>query len=505
MWIERRIYEYITVLAELIVGGGNLEDSKNQGLGQAYENVVSVTDTGRRNRGTSKRQRSSLNFKKSKAFYISLALILSVLVLASLSALLYTWDHHLIAEGVSISEVNVGNLTQNQAKESMDKEIQRLMGQTVKLNVDQYSQDVKLGDLGLKVSADSALVEAYEISRKGSIFNRVINKMSSSKGVNLSLTQEWDDKKLLEKLTKNLESFNKPAVDASFEISPQNTMIIKNEQIGQVIDTQDLISQIKEINIYTPVPEVTVQHKEQLPILTAAQLEDQKITGLLASYTTRFDPSQTARSGNVRLAAKAMDNKIIKPGDTLSFNQIVGERTVEAGYKDAYIIVNGKFVPGLAGGICQVSSTLYNTGLLANLAVTQRSNHDLAISYVPLGQDATVAYPDLDLKFMNDTGGYLLVRTKVSNNAVTIEMYGKVVPGQEILISDTIDSVIPFEEQRLVDETLAHGASIIKQEGQPGYIVKTFRTIKKDGQVVKTESLKQSRYSPLPKIIAVGA
>ncbi|SHH07547.1 VanW family protein [Desulfosporosinus lacus] len=485
---------------------GNLEESQNHGLGKKNDNAVSATDTGRRNRGIVKRPRTGLNFKKSKKFYISLGLILTVLVLATLSALLYTWDHHLIAEGVSISDVNVGDMTQDQAKETMDKEIERLMGQNVTLKVDQYSQDVRFEDLGLIVSADSALREAYEISRNGSIANKLINKLSTSKkGVNLTLSQEWDDDKLLQKLNQNLESFNKPASDASFEISPQNSMVIKKEQVGRVIDTEGLVSKIKEIDVFTKAPEVTVKYKEQLPLLTSAQLEDQKITGLLASYTTRFDPAQTARSGNVRLAAIAMDKKIIKPGDTLSFNKIVGERTVDAGYKDAYIIVNGKFVPGLAGGICQVSSTLYNTGLLANLSVTQRSNHDLAISYVPLGQDATVAYPDLDLKFNNNTGGYLLIRTKMSNNAVTIELYGKVVPGQEILISDTIESVIPFEEQRLVDETLSHGESIIKQEGQPGYIVKSFRAIKMNGQVIKTETLKESRYSPLPKIIAVGA
>ncbi|MCB8816825.1 VanW family protein [Desulfosporosinus shakirovi] len=485
---------------------GNLEESQNHGLGKMNDNPVSITDTGRRTRGTAKRARKGLSFKKSKKFYISLGLILTVLVLATLSSLLYTWDRHLIAEGVSVSNMNVGNMTLEQAKETMDNEIKRLIGQNVTLKVDQYSQNVSFQDLGLVVSADSALKEAYEISRNGSIANNLINKLSTSKkGINFTLSQEWDDDKLLQKLNQNLESFNKPAVDAFFEISSQNSMVIKKEQIGRVIDTDDLVSKIKQIDVFTKDPEVTVKYKEQLPLLTAAQLEDQKITGLLASYSTRFDPTQTARSGNVRLAAIAMDKKIIKPGDTLSFNKIVGERTVDAGYKDAYIIVNGKFVPGLAGGICQVSSTLYNTGLLANLSVTQRSNHDLAISYVPLGQDATVAYPDLDLKFNNNTGGYLLVRTKMSNNAVTIELYGKVVPGQEILISDTIESVIPFEEQRLVDETLAHGESIIKQEGQPGYFVKSFRTIKVNGEVIKTETLKESRYSPLPKIIAVGA
>jgi len=480
-----------------------LEDSQNRRLGQDNRKLGLSTDT--YNRSSTKRSRAGFNFKKGKRIYLSLALILVVFIFAGLSALSYTWDHHLITDGVSISKVNVGNLTQDQAKETMNIEINRLMEQTVKISVDQYSPEVRLGDLGLLISADNALEDAYNVSRKGSILNRVINKMSASKGIDYSLSHKWDDEKLLKELNNSFEKLNKPAIDASFVISPQNAMIIKEEQVGQVIDTEDLISKIKEIDIFAPVPEIKGKYKEQTPLITAAQLEDQKITGLLASYTTRFDPTQTARSQNVRLAAMAMDKSIIKPGDTLSFNKIVGERTVEAGYKDAYVILNGQFVPGLAGGICQVSSTLYNTGLLANLPVTQRSNHDLAISYVPLGQDATVAYPDLDLKFDNNTGGYLLVRTKVSSNSITIELYGKVIAGQEVSINNSTESVIPFEVQRLVDETLAHGASIVKQEGQPGYIVKSSRTIKMNGQVQKTEPLKQSRYMPLPKILAVGA
>ena len=129
----------------------------------------------------------------------------------------------------------------------------------------------------------------------------------------------------------------------------------------------------------------------------------------------------------------------------------------------------------------------------------------MAITYVPLGQDATVAYPDLDLKFNNNSGGYLLVRTKTNANTLTIELYGKVKPGQEVTIANTIESIIPAPEQRLVDETKAHGASVLKQRGQPGYVVKSIRTVKMNGVIVGTEQLRQSRYQPLPKIFMVGA
>ena len=450
------------------------------------------------------KSRSLKTLRRKKYFLVSIALLFMVLFSVGTFALVYARDQQRILEGVTILGLNVGNLTQDEAKKTIDKEVSRLLSQTIILRVGQQSPELKLEDLGLGVDEDSILQEAYDIGRKGSIFERVKAKWTAGKGININFSQKWDESKMRETLKGTLNEFNNPATDATFQITKENTMTIKSEHLGLIIDTEALIIKVKELNLNKLVPELKAEFKEERPIVTAAQLEDQKITGLLASYTTRFDPAQTARTENVKIAAKALDMAVIKPGSTLSFNQIVGERTVEGGYKDAYIIVNGEFVPGLAGGICQVSSTLYNTGLFANLAVTQRSNHDLAISYVPLGQDATVAYPNLDLKFNNNTGGYLLVRTWTSYNSITIEMYGKVKPGQKVFIGNTIESIIPAEERRNVDETMAHGASLLKQQGQPGYVVKSVRTVSVNGATVSNESLNQSRYLPLPKIFSIG-
>ncbi len=481
-----------------------MDDSKEQKESQRLENDTGTVISGE-GYESSKGKRTSLNsLIRKRYFLITIGAILILLFSVGAVALFYTHEQQKILEGVTISGLKVGNLTQNEAKKITDAEVNRLLNKTLKLNIGQRTTELKLEDLGLVVDADLALQEAFDIGKKGTIFEKVSSKMSARKGVNINFSQKWDDSMLREALRVNLEEFNKPSSDATFQISDSNIMTIKSEQIGSIIDFEELILRITDMSIYKLSPELDVKLKIETPLITAVQLEDQKITGLLSSYTTRFDPTQTARSENVRIAAKALDMAVIKPEATLSFNQIVGERTVAGGYKDAYIIVNGQFVPGLAGGICQVSSTLYNTGLLANLSVTQRSNHDLAISYVPLGQDATVAYPDLDLKFNNNSGGYLLIRTKMGHNAITIELYGKVIPGQEVSISNTVMSTIPAPEQRLVDETMAHGESVLKQQGQPGYIVKSARTVKVNGVVISSEPLRQSRYVALPTIYSVG-
>ena len=420
----------------------------------------------------------SQGVKWRKFFINTVGLLFIILFSVGTLALIYTHDNHKIQKWVTVSGIDVGDLTQDDAKKIIDEEVNRLQSQTIKLNVGQQAPEVRLDDLGLGVNDDLALQEAYDIGRKGSIYTKILSKMSAENVGDITLLQTWDDSKLSVTLNNTLEPFSISAIDAKFQINKDNTMTITGDHVGSIIDSEALITKVKGINIYKLVPELKVDFKEQKPLITTAQLEDQKITGLLSSYTTTFDPSQTARTANVKIAAKALDMAIIKPGAILSFNQIVGKRTVKDGYKDAYIIVNGKFIPGLAGGICQVSSTLYNTGLLANLAVTQRSNHSLAITYVPLGQDATVAYPDLDLKFENDSEGYLLVRTKTTHNSLTIEFYGKVKPGQQVLIKNTIPAV---------------GSSVLNQ-GKSTYIVKSSRIVKENGVIISTEPLQQSRY-----------
>lgn len=418
--------------------------------------------------------------------------------------MIYTRDNQYIVQGVVISNIEVSGLTKDQARERLEKTVKEWLTQPVTLDVEGESIDLSLETLGTLTNIDPVLNDAYDIGRKGSIFNKAKSRFDSSYGVNFSLIPVWDDQKLTEGLNTYLAKYNKAPTDASFHLNSQNLMDIKREQPGRSVNIETLLPQIKTTNIFENPAQFKVEFKDALPSVLAAELENMKITGLVASYTTKFDASLVERSENVRLSALALDGALIKPGDTLSFNGIVGERTVEKGYKDALIIENGEFVSGLGGGICQVSSTLYNVGLLANLAISERSNHDLAISYVPLGQDATVVYGYLDLKMNNDTEGYLLLRTTLTRDSLTINLYGKVKPGQKVLLTNKLESLLPYKEQTIQDTSLNPGQHVVKQSGQPGYIVSSSRTVTKDGTVIKTESLGKSNYIPIPKIIAVG-
>lgn len=152
--------------------------------------------------------------------------------------------------------------------------------------------------------------------------------------------------------------------------------------------------------------------------------EYQKVKNTLGDYTTYFNPNLKERVNNVQLAAKAIDGLIIPPGGEFSFNETVGERVREKGYLPALMFVDNKVVSDDGGGICQDSSTLYHAIRQANLEVLERNSHSLPVSYVPVGQDATVAYGLLDFRFRNDTQGYLLMSARTGNDWIRVRVFG---------------------------------------------------------------------------------
>jgi len=438
--------------------------------------------------------------------YVVLALLFISLTLAitlGINFMLYAQDDHLFSEGITISGIDVGNLTKEQAQNKINDTIERWLGEPLEFQVGGEVTSLPLAALNPKVDLDTPLDEAYKIGRKASLFART-QKVNAAQGSRFELGLQWDEQTLSETIAGSLAVFNKEPVDASFRINEKNLMEIQPEQPGQAVQTDVILNQIKELEILQDPAPIKVELQEVAPALRAADLEAKKIDGLIASHTTWFDASNIERTANVRLAAEALDGALIEPGQIISFNEIVGERTGDKGYQDALIVVNGEFVPGLGGGICQVSSTLYNTGLLANLKIEERVNHGLAVAYVPLGQDATVVYGAIDLKMRNNTGGYLLLRTKLTNGSVTIEFYGKKTSGQEVVITNQVEKVIPFETEIIQDPTLAPGTQIIKQNGQNGYIATATRTVKVNGQVVETQSLGKSSYIPSNQIIVKG-
>jgi vancomycin resistance protein YoaR len=227
------------------------------------------------------------------------------------------------------------------------------------------------------------------------------------------------------------------------------------------------------------------------------------ITGVVSSYETFYggDPN---RIHNVQLVAHLVDGALIAPGATFSFNGTTGERSAAKGFLEAPVIVNGELQTGLGGGVCQVSTTVFNSAYEAGLPITSRTNHALYISHYPLGRDATVNYPDIDLKFVNDTGHWLLLRTWVGPSSLSAVLYGTPVHRRVESAAQPLRVVAPPPVQKTVDATLKPGQVVVDDSGVPAQSTSVERKVYAPSGKLLSDQTFWSSYRAEPRIVRVG-
>ena len=226
------------------------------------------------------------------------------------------------------------------------------------------------------------------------------------------------------------------------------------------------------------------------------------ITSILGSFTTYFDGSNTSRAHNIHLASQKIHQTLIPAGGIFSFNQVVGERTPEAGYDDAPVFMGGRLVPGIGGGICQVSSTLFNTALLSGMDIVERDTHFAPVSYIPVGLDATVAWGYIDFQFKNPYSHPIYVIAEEGAGYVTITILGakKDVP-QSVTITKGKEQKIPNKKIEKIDDTVKE--ETIEESGHEGISVDTTRTIVYGDGRSSTYTF-NSYYEPVDAVIVTG-
>lgn len=229
-----------------------------------------------------------------------------------------------------------------------------------------------------------------------------------------------------------------------------------------------------------------------------------RITDVVSSFTTRFPVRKKDRNTNIRIASGKIDGTVIPPGGRFNFNNVVGRRTIEAGFKEAPVFKNGKHDMGVGGGICQVSSTLYNACLFADLKIVERHNHSMPVPYLPVGRDATVDYGSLNLVVENSTPAPIAISADYKPGALTFRVLGKKDPGLKIRIESSDSSSWDPGVDKIDDPTLAAGREKVKDKGSKGRSIKTYRVVYRDGKEIAKEPLGRSYYKGGKRVVLVG-
>ncbi len=204
----------------------------------------------------------------------------------------------------------------------------------------------------------------------------------------------------------------------------------------------------------------------------------------------------------MNIACQKINEKVVLPGETFSYNKALGVRSVATGYKNAKVYSNGEVVDGIGGGICQISSTLYNSALMANLEIVERRNHQFVTSYVPAGRDATVVYGMTDFKFKNTRKYPIRIIASAKNGIATVSLYGiKEENEYTFTFSTKTIASIPFTTKYVDDNTLPVGKERVKQKGANGLKTETYITKMLNGKVISTQLLSKDTYDAMTRII----
>lgn len=293
---------------------------------------------------------------------------------------------------------------------------------------------------------------------------------------------------------------HKDPVDAYYTTDPY---VVHPSSTG--LDFDISMDEAREM-LKTYQEEYTIPLKVTYPSVSTNDIGSEAFPDLLSSFRTSFTSSNSNRSTNIRLCSEKINGTVLMPGETFSFNQVVGKRTPEAGFKPATAYSGGKVVQEYGGGICQVSSTLYNAVLYANLEITERTNHGYKPSYVDPGLDATVSWGDPDFKFTNNRDYPIRIVCDTSNKILNIYIYGlKRDTDYKVVLDAQYVSTVNFKTVYQKDSSLASGQSRVIQSGSNGCKTATYKYLyDANGTLVSSECISRDTYNPHNKIVAVG-
>lgn len=506
--------------------------------------------------------------KKIITLIILFVIIFAALILSVIFGLL-TSNSNKIISGVSINGIDISNLTKEEAIQKLNSQLSSNLTKEITLTRGDYSSVLDTSSIETSLDLDSTVDQAYNIGRSESnifannfkIISVYFNKQ------NIVPTLSYNSTVLDEKINALNNELPDRVIDSSYKIE-DNNLIISNSCNGyriqsellkehiefailhnintieipveqfeaESIDIEAIYKQIykEAINAsYSTDPYEIQKEQEGLdfaitldeaktiisqeqetytiplkvikPSVTVKSLPQEAFPDLLATYSTTYSTSNANRATNIALAAKSINNYILMPDESFSYNGAVGQRTAARGYKEAGVYINGEVATGLGGGICQVSSTLYNSVLLSNLEVEARSNHTFEPSYVPAGQDATVSWGAPDFKFKNNRNYPIKIVATTSNGRITVSIYGlKTSDDYEVKIQSSKIATIPYTTQYQDDASLPVGTTKVSQSGSNGCKSQTYKILYKNGVEVSRTLISTDTYSPHNQVILRG-
>ena len=420
-------------------------------------------------------------------------------------------DKTKICEGVYVNDIDLGGLTPDQAEDKIGYYVDGITSAKVKINIDGRGEiETTLATLGLTADGTNCVEEAYAIGKKGNPIKRYKEVQDTlEKGVHYDITFSFKEGSIEKFLASQTEEFNIEPISASLTKEGAD-FVVSDHVVGRQINTATSAAKIEEyvLGSWDKASELSfdVDVEEVMPEFTAEDIQD--CTTLLGTYTTDYSPVGTGRAKNVENGARLVNGAYMLPGDILSVDEKLRPYTVENGYGVGGQYVNGKVESSVGGGICQVSTTLYNAVLYAELEVVERAAHSMTVTYVPLSRDAAIAGDYKDFKFKNSSDKPIYIEGIARGGKITFNIYGhetrdtanrKVDFEYEIL-----DTKKPGKDVVTEDPKKPKGYEEVTQGAFNGYTARLYKIVYENGKQVSKTQVNQSVYKSSPRYVTKG-
>ncbi|WP_300530326.1 VanW family protein [Peptacetobacter sp.] len=388
---------------------------------EAKKKALKNSDDIKKNMNNRKKKRVSQKKRKQKKKQRIVASILGVFLLITVFVMAFNFTYIYngkIARNIYIEGIDVAGKRPNDVKEMLNE---KYKVDNIKFEYNGKEYEIAPDTVGLKYNIDQIVDEAYGYTRDGSYYKDLYNYFSlKNKSLKKNIEVVYDEAKMKAEIEKIAKKLDKEPKDATIKIDGSIKTTKSTE--GIKLNISKTLSNLTE--------SIDNKKKETIPLVmekNEAKVKTSDVESVntkLAEYTTSFEKSNNQRSHNVEKSAKVTSDILLMPGQVFSYNSYTGKTNSKNGYQEAPVIINGKLEQSAGGGVCQTSSTIFNTALLSGMDIVSVTNHSSSLTYVPLGRDATVNDEGLDFKFKNTFDHPVYIKNTVQNKQLTCTIYG---------------------------------------------------------------------------------
>lgn len=413
-----------------------------------------------------------------------------------------------IYPGITIDGMNVEGMSKAEAVEMLETTgNKKASNQTVTLAFGEETWAFTFQEINADYSVEEAVETAYNIGREGTEkekFQVVAALLKDS--VDIPLVFTYDTTLLETKMTEVAEAFNREVVNSTMT-RKNGRFSIEKEAEGREMDMVLTSRRVDEVVASMVGGTVEIAANAVTPTVTYE--DNARVTDLLASFSTKYTQNKSDRNRNINLevGTKYMNGGIIAPGEVYSATAGLGSQTYDGGYRDAGVYVNGKVEDGMAGGVCQITTTLYNAAIFAELEIVERHPHSMTVGYVPLGRDAAIADNYKDLRIKNNTDAPIYIEAYAVNGVLAVNLYGHETRSgsRKVEFETVFEASIPKPAEIVKkDPEKPEGEREITHKGRTGSKVSVYKKVSENGKQVSKEWFSSSSYRAVADEVTVG-